>query len=236
GSQSSPEINKAVGQYFEDAYLYFDKNSHSWVSIQKHFGVGAAEVSEVHDGTLWPLFFQDYIKDFRFGAATKTATSLLKGKSPYKKGWSEDHVRLACIGDKIRKRAVEIKSIMTSVYVPLFVPSSQLKSGKTQEQLFRAIRKSMWPVQAAKHADDFAKSKRQRQKTAGLPWTEEQDKAWFQTRVELNFRTLDHHWYPDHWLVFVNYSLPAGDYCLPSLNGGAFHWKQGSAAQNRTAR
>jgi hypothetical protein len=215
GTQNIADLQKACGEYFEAAYKNYDKTAYGWECIQKHFNV----LEPAEDGSRWPFFFREWVHDYLHGKATMEAVSKMSKSHPYKK-WEKEAVRLAVVGEKVRTRAVHIKSVVIAFFAQRFIPRHKLPSGKTQEQLFRAIRVAMWPVEAQRRALDSTKTKAKRELGKRNPWTEEQDREWYDSRLVSSFKKLDYTWYPDEWLAFVYYSLPAGNECLNTLDGG----------------
>ncbi|KAJ1385615.1 hypothetical protein B484DRAFT_484777, partial [Ochromonadaceae sp. CCMP2298] len=171
GTQNIADLQKACGEYFEAAYKNFDKMAYGWECIQKHFNV----LEPAEDGSRWPFFFREWVHDYLHGKATMEAVSKMSKSHPYKK-WEKDAVRLAVVGEKVRTRAVHIKSVVIAFFAQRFIPRHKLPSGKTQEQLFRAICVAMWPVEAQRRALDSTKTKAKRELGKRNPWTEEQDR------------------------------------------------------------
>jgi len=138
-------------------------------------------------------------------------------KSLYDKGDCAD--KDVKFGKMVHEKYVAAKSFITSHLCFLYVPEHKLPPGKTLEQMLRALRKSCFPLEVSRNAKNAAKSKVARVKltrlAAGLPFPqEEQDEMWCKHYVEARERLwqlFDENWYPDCWLLFLMFGLPAVD-------------------------
>lgn len=79
----------------------------------------------------------------------------------------------------------------------------------------RAIRKTMWRAEAYRRAGNSLSSQALR-KAGG---DEADVEAALLVKAEQNYKLMNNSWYPDFWLAFAMYSIPAREHLLLSLNG-----------------
>jgi hypothetical protein len=221
-SMGAVEVAKSCGTYFWNIFHHFHQDDYGnkwcWKYLPKQPSIPSPALSGEH----WPPEFRAFIHDKAEGPKAKTAIAKLRKKAPYSKLAPQD-LTLYFMGEKVRTRAVQIKGLITAFYAKRFLPADRIPSGRTREQMFRAIRKLQWPHEARRKAETAARARNYRGgKGAKSNMSREDNDALIDSTTIDCFRRLNYSWYSDEWLAFVFYSLPAAvdKHCLRILDGG----------------
>jgi hypothetical protein len=131
-------------------------------------------------------------------------------------------------GRLVRTTYRDAKKYIASNLAQYYIAVALLPSGKTREQLLRAIRRAMRPFECVSKAEDAKKAKVCREnakakKGLAPPPTDADAKKWYQHALDTAWQKIDPDWFPDCWLLFLMHSVPALDtdqhQVLPSFAG-----------------
>lgn len=189
----------------------------------------------------WPACFATYCKDL-YKPTTK------EGKASVGMTWAKKEARLrdlndedkmkAFVGKKVHETYTEAKGQISMHLAKQWIPPHEIHSGFTIEYVFKEIRRTLWRMEAYKRAKNNLKQAMSRKKAGKAEEEPEEEaeeesvkskkksgmstvsEAEIEARAESNLNNFDFSWYPDYWLTFVLYSVPAGPHCLLSMNGG----------------
>ncbi len=126
-------------------------------------------------------------------------------------------------GLALKTRSKATKAFVNMNLLPNYVPEEKLPSGHTKEQLLRAIRGSLWAVEAQNKAQSAmrAAASRRKRNHQPEPTAEAVDAAFVLARSKA-FCKFNDKYYPQEFLVFLLFSAPAEQPAeiLASLNAG----------------
>lgn len=163
----------------------------------------------------WPDFFIAYVaelyqpvKNGKQSPGAKWAAN----ETALKNLAIEDQMKYY-VGHKIHEEYVTAKGLVNMHLYKAWKDNEKLPSGFALEALFRAVRKSLWRMEAYRRAKNSTKSslKRTQQAAGGAAVVIDiaaEDEA-VRDKATAVLGTLTYEWYPDYWLAFVMYSAPA---------------------------
>jgi hypothetical protein len=166
----------------------------------------------------WPAKYVEFIRKEMAKQPTKSA--LLSAQYA---GVPQAQHKALRFGLAVKKMCLDAKGMVNMYLVPNYKPEEELPSGHTKEQHLRAIRSSLWAIEAHTLATGARRSAahRRRQKDKAALTPQEMEVA-FELAREKAFRKFNDNYYPHEFLVFLLFSLPAPNpmEILASLNAG----------------
>mmetsp|Transcript_11485 Transcript_11485/g.18824 ORF Transcript_11485/g.18824 Transcript_11485/m.18824 type:complete len:505 (+) Transcript_11485:117-1631(+) len=176
----------------------------------------------------WPEYFNAYFDEV-YGSLTKAAhVAQARAETRAISDWDDERVKIMLLGIKVKADAQANASYINQHLVKLWrkpvLVNEKRGSGKSELQIFRAIRRSCKADEANRRASNNVKSANARfRKEENREMTKEEKLNYLQRTRVTAFKNMSGagEWFPDCWMAFALFSKPGGDaVCFKTLNGG----------------